>query len=157
MLISVGIGWTERVCHWSGCRLCSESRSSHRPLCYQSGGMSCLIVQPYVFLNVTSFHREMCEKIFSSISNLIAFFSLCIMLKCCSAVMSFVIECVAVTEFSFSVCVYSNLLSAVLALCWTSSRLRSITSCKKPLWSSGTSSANTPTSQSTALVSDNSI
>lgn len=50
-------------------------------------------------------------------------------------------DCPRVTE---SLC--SNRPSAVSAPCWTSSRPRSTTWCRRPSWSSRTSSASTPTS-----------
>lgn len=51
--------------------------------------------------------------------------------------------------FNCGVCVLppSNLQSAVWARCWTSSRPRSTMWSRRPSWSSGTSSASTPTSR----------
>lgn len=84
---------------------------------------------------------------------LIFFFFHCILCSnSCSALMSFIIviySCDWVFSYIF---VYSNQLSVVLAPCWTSSRPKSIMLCKRPLWSSGISSANTPTSQSITLI-----
>lgn len=80
----------------------------------------------------------------------IDFFCCILCSKSCSALTSFLIySC----DWVFSyICVYSNQLSVVLAPCWTSSRPKSIMLCKRPLWSSGISSANTPTSQFITLI-----